>query len=62
MQRAMQAMEGEMNYDFVYCPGCARYSIVTFKPELRGWECEDCTYTQPMDEELAEATHAGLAS
>ena len=40
-----------MDRDFVYCPGCARYSIVQFKPELMGWECEDCTYTQPMDEE-----------
>ena len=48
-----------MDRDFVYCPGCARYSIVRFKPELMGWECEDCTYTQPMNEEpswMASAT------
>jgi hypothetical protein len=33
--------------------------IVQFKPELMGWECEDCTYTQPMNEEpswMASAT------
>jgi hypothetical protein len=52
-----------MDRDFVYCPGCARYSIVQFKPELMGWECEDCTYTQPMDEEpvLAVVAAACLA-
>ena len=42
-----------MDRDFVYCPGCGRYSVVQFKAELRGWECEDCTCTQPMDEELS---------
>ena len=51
-----------MDRDFVYCPGCARYSIVQFKPELRGWECEDCTYTQPMDEEPVWMASATLAS
>jgi len=51
-----------MDRDFVYCPGCARYSIVTYKPELRGWECEDCTYTQPMDEESPALTPASLAA
>jgi transposase-like protein len=47
-----------MDRDFMYCPGCARYSVVEFKPELRGWECEDCTYTQPMDEEETSWTTA----
>jgi Zn-finger protein len=51
-----------MDCDFVYCPGCARYSIVRFKPELRGWECEDCTYTQPMDEDSSEMTSGTLAA
>ena len=51
-----------MDHDFVYCPGCARYSIVTFKPELRAWECDDCTYTQPMDEEVAQAPPGLLAA
>lgn len=51
-----------MDRDFVYCPGCARYSIVQLEPELMGWECEDCTYTQPMDEEASCMTSATLES
>jgi hypothetical protein len=51
-----------MDRDFVYCPGCARYSVVQFKPELMGWECEDCTYTQPMDEEPVWMASATLGS
>lgn len=51
-----------MDRDFIYCPGCARYSIVQWKRELKGWECEDCTYTQPDEEHETWMVPETLAS
>jgi ribosomal protein L37AE/L43A len=42
-----------MKRDFVYCPGCKRYSIVRWVRKLSQWKCEDCTYKLPK---LAEPT------
>ena len=51
-----------MERDFVYCPGCTRYSIVLWKRELGGWECEDCSYTLQLEEDGAWTASETLAS
>jgi ribosomal protein L37AE/L43A len=38
-----------MDRDFVYCPGCSRYSIVLWRRDVGAWECEDCSYSLPSD-------------
>jgi hypothetical protein len=40
-----------MDRDFVYCPGCSRYSIVLWRRDVGAWECEDCACTLPSDGE-----------
>jgi transposase-like protein len=40
-----------MERDFVYCPGCARYSIVHWHQKLGRWECEDCSKQFPTENE-----------
>jgi len=51
-----------MEQDFMYCPGCARYSIVHWRRELGGWECEDCSAQLPEEESGSWTTPATLAS
>jgi hypothetical protein len=42
-----------VRHDFVYCPGCRRYSVVHWQGELDRWECEDCLYMFPKEDEAA---------
>jgi hypothetical protein len=45
-----------MDRDFVYCPGCSRYSIVLWRRDVGAWECEDCAHTLPSEREDAPWT------
>lgn len=51
-----------MERDFVYCPGCTRYSFVRWRRELGGWECEDCSYTLQSEEASRWTASEMLAS
>jgi hypothetical protein len=52
-----------MDRDFVYCPGCSRYSIVLWRRDAGAWECEDCSFTLPSDgEDAAWTARETLAS
>jgi len=51
-----------MEHDFVYCPRCTRYSVVHWQRELGHWECEDCAYHFPQEEDGSWTTRATLAS
>ena len=54
--------ERVMEHDFVYCPRCTRYSVVHWQRELGHWECEDCAYHFPQEEDGSWTTRATLAS
>lgn len=45
-----------MEHDFVYCPRCARYSVVHWIRRLGQWECEDCSYKLPKEEMIEACT------
>jgi transposase-like protein len=51
-----------MMHDFLYCPRCARYSVVHWRRELGEWECEDCCYQFPIKEKPTWTIPTGLAS
>jgi ribosomal protein L37AE/L43A len=51
-----------MEHDFLYCPGCTRYSIVHRCAERGRWECEDCAFLFPLDGGASWTTPAALAS
>jgi ribosomal protein L37AE/L43A len=51
-----------MEHDFVYCPGCARYSVVHWQREFGYWECEDCSAQLAKEENPSWTTPATLAS
>ena len=51
-----------MEHDFVYCPGCTRYSVVHRRGERGRWECEDCSFQFPNSERTSWTTPAALAS
>jgi transposase-like protein len=54
--------EDPMEHDFVYCPGCTRYSVVHWQRELNQWQCEDCSYRFRSEEAATWTTPATLAS
>lgn len=51
-----------MKRDFVYCPGCTRYSIVHWRTEVGAWQCEDCSLNLPVEEDDAWTAPETLAS
>ncbi len=51
-----------MRHDFIYCPGCTRYSIVCWQVELSAWECEDCGGHIAPEEDRSSTMHETLAS
>ena len=43
-----------MTHDFLYCPRCSRYSVFHWIRGHGQWECEDCLYKPPKEEQQEE--------
>jgi Zn-finger protein len=43
-----------MTHDFLYCPRCTRYSVFHWIRRNGQWECEDCLYKPPKEEQPEE--------